>query len=391
MTASVWSAVASKLAARALGRRFTPPVLHFLVNSVCELRCQHCFFWRDLEDKGIVDLSLDEVRRIAASLDDLFYLVLAGGEPYLRPDLFEIVETFVRGNALSRLVVISDGWGTERIVATATRILEAFPDLHFTACTSLDGLEPVHDEIRGRAGSFARAVATVRRLQALKARFPRLAVQTLTTYMSLNEAHAEPLYAWLRDELRPDKIGLNLIRQDPRNPATKAVDVRGYERLARRIADDTLAGRRSNRYPGDAGAVTAIDLVMHDLVAKTARTGRCQLTCEAGVETGVLYSDGRLATCEILEPLGNLRDHGYDVRALWHSREADAARRRIRAGCRCTHESSMLASIPFNAKLIPKLVSLQAKVMMAGSARAGGGGGGHGQGHGQGETDLCAS
>jgi MoaA/NifB/PqqE/SkfB family radical SAM enzyme len=369
VTAGVWSAVAAKLVARARGARFTPPVLHFLVNSVCELRCQHCFFWRDLEDRSIVDLSLDEVRRIAASMDDVFYLVLAGGEPYLRPDLFEIVETFVRGNALARLVVISDGWGTERILATAGRILEAFPDLHFTACTSIDGLEPVHDEIRGRAGSFARAVATVERLKALKPRFPQLAVQTLTTYMSLNERHVDALYDWLRDELRPDKIGLNLIRQDPRNPATKAVDLRGYERLTHRIAADTFAGRLSNRYPGDAGAVTAIDLLMHDIVARTARTGGCQLTCQAGVETGVLYSDGRLATCEILEPLGNLRDCGYDVRALWHGRAADRLRREIRDGCRCTHESSLLASIPFNVKLAPRLAALQAKVMMAGSAR----------------------
>ena len=362
----VWRAVAGKLLARATGARFTPPVLHFLVNSVCELRCQHCFFWRDLDDRTIVDLSLDEVRRIAASMDDIFYLVLAGGEPYLRNDLFEVVEAFRERNGVRRLVVISDGWGTDRIEATATRILEAFPEMHFTTCFSIDGPEAVHDEIRGRAGSFARAVASVRRMQALRARFPQLAVQTLTTYMSLNEQHVDALYDFLRDDLRPDKIGLNLIRQDPRNPATKAVDVRGYERLARRISEDTLAGRLANRYPGDAGAVTAIDLVLHDLVAKTARTGRCQLTCEAGVETGVLYSDGRLATCELLEPLGNLRDHGHDVRALWHSREADQLRRKIRQGCRCTHESSMLASIPFNLKLIPRIAKLQAQVMMAG-------------------------
>ena len=361
----MWRAVARKAVARAAGRRFTPPVLHFLVNSKCELRCQHCFFWRQLEDRSIVDLSLEEIRKISATMDDLFYLVLAGGEPYLRKDLFEIVETFVRGNALRRLVVISDGWGTERILETATRILEAFPHLHFTACFSIDGVGPVHDEIRGREGSYERVVATVRRMQALKPRFPRLAVQTLSTYMSLNEAHFDALYEHLRDDISPDKLSVNLIRQDPRNPATKAVDIRGYERITRRISDDTLAGRLSNRYPGDGGAVTAIDLVMHDIIARTVKTGRCQLTCQAGVETGVLYSDGTLATCEILDPLGNLREHGYDFKKVWFSEEADAVRRRIRNGCRCTHESSLLASIPFNAKLLPKLAATQAKVMMA--------------------------
>jgi MoaA/NifB/PqqE/SkfB family radical SAM enzyme len=361
----MWRAVARKAIGRAAGARFTPPVLHFLVNSKCELRCQHCFFWRELEDPSIHDLSLDEVRRISATMDDLFYLVLAGGEPYLRRDLFEIVETFKRQNELRRLVVISDGFGVERIEATASRILEAFPDLDFTACFSIDGLEPVHDEIRGRAGSFARVVESVRRLLSQKARHPRLTVQTLTTYMSLNERHLDPLYEFLRDDLRPDRIALNLIRQDPRNPATKQVDLRGYERLTRRIAEDTFAGRLSNRYAGDAGAVTAVDLVMHDLVLKTARSGRCQLTCEAGVETGVLYPDGTLATCEVLEPLGSLREAGLDFRRVWFSREADALRRKIRAGCRCTHESSMLASIPFNLKLIPKLATIQAKVLLA--------------------------
>lgn len=363
----MWAAVARKVLARATGGRFTPPVLHFLVSSKCELRCQHCFFWRDLDDRSIVDLSLEEIRRISASMDDLFYLVLAGGEPYVRRDLFEIVETFRRQNGLRRLVVISDGWQTERIVETAGRILDAFPDMDFTQCVSIDGLREVHDEIRGREGSFERAVATVRGLKALKARHANLAVQTLTTYMSLNAApeRIDPLYAFLRDDLRPDKIGLNLIRQDPRNPATKEVDVAGYERITRRIAEDTFAGRLTNRYPGDGGAVTAVDLLMHELIARTARTGGCQLACQAGVETGVLYSDGRLATCEILAPLANLREHGYDFRRVWFSREAGEVRARIRDRCRCTHESSMLASIPFNARLIPKLVRLQAKVLAA--------------------------
>jgi MoaA/NifB/PqqE/SkfB family radical SAM enzyme len=361
----MWAAVARKALARATGARFTPPVLHFLVNSVCELRCQHCFFWRQLEDDKIVDLTLDEIRRISASMDDLFYLVLAGGEPYLRKDLFEVVETFVRQNHARRLVIISDGWSVDRIEPTARRILEAFPDLHFTACFSIDGIGPVHDEIRGRDGSFARVVESVRKLQAMRAAHPNLAVQTLSTYMSLNERHFDALYEFLRDEIAPDKISINLIRQDPRNPATKEVDIAGYEHITRRIAEDTFAGRLKNRYPGDAGAVTAVDLVMHGIIARTVRTGGCQLTCQAGVETGVLFSDGTLATCEILDPLGNLREHGLDFKRIWFSEEADAIRRKIRNGCRCTHESSLLASIPFNAKLLPKLAATQLKVMWA--------------------------
>ena len=33
-------------------------MLHFLVNSVCELKCQHCFFWRDLDFKWFPEANI---------------------------------------------------------------------------------------------------------------------------------------------------------------------------------------------------------------------------------------------------------------------------------------------------------------------------------------------
>jgi hypothetical protein len=72
-----------------LGR---PMLLPFsLVVSVsyrCNSRCRTCGVWRRESD----ELSLEEWRQVFAHLGRApFYLTFTGGEPFLRPDLPEIV------------------------------------------------------------------------------------------------------------------------------------------------------------------------------------------------------------------------------------------------------------------------------------------------------------
>jgi hypothetical protein len=98
---------------------------------------------------------------------------------------------------------------------------------------------------------------------------------------------------------------------------------------------------------------------MHELVARTRRSGRRQLTCQAGRISSVLFHDGTLASCEILRPWGNLRDTGYRPEPIWFSPVADACRRKIRSGCFCTHEiDCFLPSIPFHPGHYPGLARM---------------------------------
>ncbi len=91
-----------ELSRQALGRPdgATPPLLVLFVNSICNLTCEHCFYWRSLNQRD--DLSYEELERLSADLDPIENLNLSGGEPFLRKDVDRVVRLFVRNNRHAR-------------------------------------------------------------------------------------------------------------------------------------------------------------------------------------------------------------------------------------------------------------------------------------------------
>ncbi len=78
--------------------------VHFGITHRCNLKCRVCSIWK-LADKG-EELNLGEIAAIADILKSLGVVIisLGGGEPFLRDDLREVVEIFVRRGFLVRLL-----------------------------------------------------------------------------------------------------------------------------------------------------------------------------------------------------------------------------------------------------------------------------------------------
>ena len=62
----------------------TPPFLVLFINSICNLTCDHCFYWRHLNQRN--DLTFDELEALSKDLGPIENLNLSGGEPFIRPD-----------------------------------------------------------------------------------------------------------------------------------------------------------------------------------------------------------------------------------------------------------------------------------------------------------------
>src|SRR5207248_1623274 len=146
-------------------------LLNILVTSVCDMRCTHCFFTDELDDRPRKKLQMkaQEIDRIAQTLGgNLGVLILAGGEPFTRKDLPEIVSSFYRHNNLESVYLMSNGQIQKRIFPDVTRILEECPNLNVTVAMGIDGLQQQHDKIRQKAGSWSIAIETARELKAIK-------------------------------------------------------------------------------------------------------------------------------------------------------------------------------------------------------------------------------
>jgi MoaA/NifB/PqqE/SkfB family radical SAM enzyme len=349
---------------------FAPVLLNILVTSVCDMRCTHCFFTEELDDRPRKKLQMKthEVQKISETMGgNLGVLILAGGEPFTRKDLPEIVRAFYENNKLESVYLMSNGQIQKRIIPDVTRILEECPNLNVAVALGIDGLKDQHEKIRQKPGSWDIAIDTARQLQAIKREYPRLDIQTCTCFMNTNQDTIFEWYDFLKYDLRPDKVNFNYIRPPSADARELDIDHSRYAKLAAMIDDDSRHAAIKNNYGGNAGYFkAAIDIYMHGLIAKTQETQQAQMTCYAGTAGAVIYDEGTVSSCENLDAVGNLRDFDWDFQKLWLSPAMQARRQKAASGCFCTHESnSYYPSLPFNPKHLIQIKKLEREMKKA--------------------------
>ncbi|MCC6523762.1 MAG: radical SAM protein [Polyangiaceae bacterium] len=323
--------------------RRTPFAVSFLVTARCPLRCQHCFYHYATSSPE-TELTVDEYDALGQSLGPFPVALFCGGEPYLRPDLGELVLRVRRHAGAPLAATTTNGQLTDSIVTQTEAILRAEPRRPFTVGFSLDGPREVHDAIRGR-GTFERALATYRECQRLARHYPCLSLTATTVVQALNHAAAAGFVRWAARELRPTAHAVLLARQSPRGgEGVKKVPLASYAAAQEAAVETMRAGSPWKRLRPDALYLEAV--ARH--VTTTRATGRRSFHCLAGTHGALVDPVGQVQVCEQLaeQPgvgyLGNLREHGMDFGALWQSAEAARARALVNhhATCRdCTHET----------------------------------------------------
>ena len=132
------------------------PVVVWNVTRRCNLKCLHCYARAtagpaqdELSHQAALDL-LRDLKDFGAPV-----VLFSGGEPLLRPDLFELVDRAVAHGM--RAVISTNGTLISRDLAWRLKDL----GLSYVGI-SLDGAAAVHDRFRGESGSFAAAMTGVR-------------------------------------------------------------------------------------------------------------------------------------------------------------------------------------------------------------------------------------
>jgi MoaA/NifB/PqqE/SkfB family radical SAM enzyme len=150
-----------------------PSFVSFTITNACNLRCTMCGQW---SPEGYVRtgngyrgraLDLATWKRLAdeAAAHGVTSILLRGGEPFMHPDILPLLDHL---HGLGLYVSI-DSNGT-RLVDFAEELVR-IGQIHVTV--SVDGPEPVHDNVRGMPGCFARIKEGLARLAALDGGAPR--------------------------------------------------------------------------------------------------------------------------------------------------------------------------------------------------------------------------
>lgn len=140
-----------------------PSIAQWDVNDDCNLNCKHC---RVAErNKKEPALSLKQSKELLAQLYycGITKLNLSGGEPFIRKDFFDILEYAKR---FEDIVVTTN---CTLLDEAKCKKLAQFPNTRLSI--SLDGMETIHDEFRGKKGTFKKVVETLPLLKKYNIKF----------------------------------------------------------------------------------------------------------------------------------------------------------------------------------------------------------------------------
>jgi putative heme d1 biosynthesis radical SAM protein NirJ1 len=132
------------------------PVVAWNITRTCNLRCAHCYSSSD-GNKYDGELTTSEAKKF---IDDCAafkvpVLLMSGGEPLIRPDVFELVKHAKERGI--RATFSTNGTLIDKKIAQQIKDLEVG-----YVGISLDGLGEANDKFRGKDGAFEKALQGIR-------------------------------------------------------------------------------------------------------------------------------------------------------------------------------------------------------------------------------------
>jgi SynChlorMet cassette radical SAM/SPASM protein ScmE len=296
----------------------TPKKVDISITNRCNLRCRYCYHF---ESAGDVEGDLpagewleffEELNRCAVT-----QVTLAGGEPFIREDLKEIIEGIVKSRM--RFAILSNGTLIDDDMAA---FLASTKRCNYVQ-VSIDGSMPEsHDVMRGK-GSFAKALQS---LMTLRRRSVHVAVRV--TIHRKNVHDLEGVAKLLLEDIGLSSFGTNsagamgLCRKN-----AEMVQLTTEERT---IAMETLL-RLSKKYNGRIQAMAGPLAEARDwLDMEEARLWGKQLTPARGYLTGcgcfreliAVRADGVIVPCTMLSHIELGQINRDDLMQIWQNHDA---------------------------------------------------------------------
>jgi radical SAM protein with 4Fe4S-binding SPASM domain len=277
------------------------------LTLACDQKCVHCG-----PRAGIArddELTTDECVRLVAELAELGVqeVTLIGGEAYLRDDFILVIRAIRSHGMHATLTTGGYNLGRERADAMVEAGIES-------VSVSIDGLQPHHDLLRAREGSWARAFAALGHLRAAGA--------DVTANTQINALTRHDLGALL-ELLAPAGIHawqLQVTVAHGRAADHDEILLQPYMYLE--LFDEI--GRLAARCRELGITITPANSLgwfgPHELALRGHHnSGGTYRGCKAGIATVAIESDGTIKNCPSLGGRnnngGSWREHG--LRAIW--------------------------------------------------------------------------
>jgi MoaA/NifB/PqqE/SkfB family radical SAM enzyme len=349
------------------GKRHLESIFLFTTGK-CNAVCAQCFYAGDMAKKE-QDLPFESIKRLSETAGDINRLFLSGGEPTLREELPEIIETFYKNNHIKDINLPSNGIKSDRLIEWLTRLRKNCPDCNITVSISFDGFGETHDKQRG-VPSFYKACECIKKVcDTFKddGKIIRNIGNVITKY---NIDEIEDFMRWVYGRFNLQTHTIEAARGTTREEGIKVLTEKSLRELQDRVSPYTtayaervaegMAGKTAKKFTKIFYA--GLMRTLYDMRASNIdRPTPWKMDCTAGETTLVIDYDGRFRSCELREPLGKVQDYGCDVQKIitsdvWKKEIAEIGHG-YKANCWCTHGCWIMTSLGFNPlKMITKIL-----------------------------------
>lgn len=293
------------------------PIMAAFVTTRCNLRCRMCGVCDYSATDNIPELSTDEWLRVVDSGVKLGMMLfsIGGGEPMLRPDLYQIIRH-------ARNQGVSVHLCTNGLLLNSENVAKLRESKVNTVSVSLESpVAEVHEMLRGK-GTYHPTVEGIRRLRA-EAPDIRVGINIVVTALSFRTmADAVPFAEGLGvHQIKFAPVHMNLLHK--RKPPEEFRDlVFGPEELdaldveVKRLRQ---ALRRSRLQTNSTSFLNGITSLYRN---------RLRFRCYAGYAICALDPSGRVLPCCDMESALSVREQPLEE--IWRSDEYNALRRCVR-------------------------------------------------------------
>ena len=303
----------------------------------CNSFCRTCFNWEQLRKNKEHELSLDELKQTFASLGDLLFVVMSGGEPFLRRDLPEVCETLATQNHVKQITIPTGAITSDLIARQVEATLQRCPDTQIVVNLSIDHIGEKHDWIRGVPNNYERAKKTYANLIPLRDKYANLTVNVHTCLCTYNVDDLDYIFESVKRDFPAISFhSFEMLRGDQPDKNIQPITTERYREVLPKLE------AYWNSYLHYDGFLKFVKMYSRRMELAVLEQETQVRPCHAGTVSGVLDARGEVRMCELRDAVGNVRDAGYDFTKLWFSENANEQRRSIQAKeCHCTHSCFM--------------------------------------------------
>ncbi len=301
------------------GHSSTPSSVDISITGKCNLECRYCFFSNEMV--SLSDMSTEKWKSIIQKLGEakVMRITITGGEPFARPDIFEIIDSIIENRM--RYTLLTNGTLINEETIEAFKVGKRRLRLD-SIQISIDGsCAEVHN--KSRPDSFNRAVAGLRLLK--KEGFP---VTVRATISKHNMDDLEAMAAFLLEDIglpsmtnnEASPIGTGCTYQDE-----VALDHKDILQVGLRL--EKLQEKYPDRITAQAGPLAKLGMYreMEDARETGVTTNRWKMgylsSCGGVFNKLAILHDGSIVPCSLLHDLimGNMKTD--DLLDVWENSE----------------------------------------------------------------------